>query len=313
MDRDRLSGSAKPQRQLLATAFHCGSPSGRFARPRSGNSAVPPKFVSVHGTFPFGRPNSVRPPRVPSGPTRVLVVGVYPSAFHVRWWRPDAVESRPTISSLAVDVEPVVFWDGQEPSLKELLDDWVKSVGFTQRWGRAAPGHNGPSGQRLRVDYLEPLGLDETNTAYTDLIPWFFVKAGAGSQGRAISERFEPWAVAHEAPTSTLPERPSPKRPVDLVNSSGRSKKLRTEITMIRPEVVLTLGQEALDGLTAIADHIDLAQTHLTPDDAYGRPGTATIDDTQFTVIAVAHPGLLRQTTRGDWKSAHARWANGLT
>ncbi|GAG51133.1 unnamed protein product, partial [marine sediment metagenome] len=60
-------------------------------------------------------------------------------------------------SSLAVDVEPVVFWDGQAPSPTDLLEQWVDDVGFTPEWGRVEPGLNGPSGQGLLAYYLEPL------------------------------------------------------------------------------------------------------------------------------------------------------------
>jgi uracil-DNA glycosylase len=263
----------------------------------------------MHGSFPFGQPNLVRPPRV-SSETRVLVVGVYPSAMHVRWWRPDALSGRPTISALAVDVEPVVFWDGESPSPQDLLTAWKKSVGFNDGWGRVEPGLNGPSGRVLETHYLEPLGATPSNTSYTDLIPWFFVKSGAGSQGAAITERFKPWAAGHGAPPSSLPSRPTPQELVGLLEPSGRRESLRNEIISINPDTILTLGQEALDGLEAASDECRPAQERLAPDERYGRTGSVTVANHQFELMATVHPGLLRQTRRADWRSAHQTWAD---
>jgi hypothetical protein len=264
----------------------------------------------MHGGFPFGQPNIVRPARISSGRTRVLVIGVYPSALHVRWWRPDAVGGRPTVSSLAVDVEPVVFWDGESPSPHDLVAEWKESVGFNSHWGRVEPGLNGPSGRVLGSEYLEPLGATPTDTSYTDLIPWFFVKSGAGSQGAAIAQRFDPWALQHGAPISSLPRRPSPKRLVELLAPSGRRESLRNEIISIKPDVILTLGQEALDGLCAASDECLPAQERLVPDDRYGRPGSVIIANQAFELIATVHPGLLRQAQQGHWRSAHQTWAD---
>jgi hypothetical protein len=57
--------------------------------------------------FPFGRPATRRPPRTPVDRTADLVVlGVYPSALHIRWTLPDRSAS---VSALAVDDEPTVF------------------------------------------------------------------------------------------------------------------------------------------------------------------------------------------------------------
>jgi hypothetical protein len=63
--------------------------------------------------FPFGRPSTRRPPREPSGPADLLVLGVYPSALHVRWTTPDGLH---TVGALAVDDEPTV-----RPSAPELV------------------------------------------------------------------------------------------------------------------------------------------------------------------------------------------------
>ena len=116
----------------------------------------------VHGRFPFGRPNSERPPRPAHGDAELLVIGVYPSAFHVAWSPPPAADprdgskrSRPFVGSLAVDVEPVVFWDGLNPSPADLLVQWKAMVKFDpERHGTVRLGTNGPSGAGLVEHYL---------------------------------------------------------------------------------------------------------------------------------------------------------------
>ena len=40
------------------------------------------------GTFPFGRANRIRPMRKPRTQPDALIVGVYPSAFHIAWSAP---------------------------------------------------------------------------------------------------------------------------------------------------------------------------------------------------------------------------------
>ena len=52
--------------------------------------------MGEHGRFPFGQPNLERDMRLPaSGPVAALVVGVYPTAFHVAWSPPRELDTRP--------------------------------------------------------------------------------------------------------------------------------------------------------------------------------------------------------------------------
>ena len=275
---------------------------------------------TVHGTFPFGRPNTARPLRKPeSGNVDALVVGVYPSAFHVAWTPPPSLDPRPAgkrrrplISSLAVDVEPTVFWDGSHPDPNELLDAWKSAVGFDpDRHGTVAVGTNGPSGQQLPATVLEPLGLDPDRIAYTDAVPWYFVKTTKGSQGAAIAERFNPLASALDASPGTLPTRPSKRQLVDLATSEGREPSLRSEIVEIGAPLVITLGQEAIDALSAVADTLDGVQRRLRPE-GYGGEGTGTIDKHSFAVRALAHPGFIRQTKHPEWRAALNSWTEDV-
>ena len=77
--------------------------------------------------FPFGSPSTPRPPRRPVGDAAVFVLGVYPSALHVRWTLPAWWSGeRQVVGALAVADEPTVFWDGADAH--ERVADWKASI-----------------------------------------------------------------------------------------------------------------------------------------------------------------------------------------
>lgn len=269
----------------------------------------------THGQFPFGRPNSERPLRpVVSGSAKALIIGVYPSAFHITWSPPPAaddreeeVRGRPYVASLAVDVEPTVFWDGQSPSPEELLATWKAAVGFRDSWGSARVGHNGPSGAGLLEHYLRPLELNPRDIAMTDAVPWYFVKQGAGSQGAAI-ERVNALSrkMALAIPAGDLPARPSPRDLVKHAVTSPRRESLRRELLETGAPLIITLGQEPLDAVRGVADSVPEVPEKLVPDRNYGSRGSAILDGRKFELLPLVHPGLLRQVgPDSDWARAH--------
>jgi hypothetical protein len=132
--------------------------------------------------FPFGRPAARRPPRVPTcGATALLVVGVYPSALHIRWRRPDGA----MVGALAIDDEPTVFWDGADATRR--IEQWQQTVHWKPAWGSvAAAGGNGSSGRHVIDHVLQPLGIAPENVYFTDCLPTYFVKPGLVSQAQAI-------------------------------------------------------------------------------------------------------------------------------
>jgi len=266
-----------------------------------------------HGCFPFGRPNLVRPMRRPVGPPTALVVGVFPSAFHVTWSPPERLRSEAPedypISSLAVDVEPVVFWDGVDPSPEALLAEWKVAVGFDpERQGDVRVGTNGPSGAGLLTTVLEPLGLAPGDVAFTDAVPWYVVKGSRrGSQGAAVRERFNPLADAMEAVAGDLPERPSPSGLVALASTGERRDSLRAEIIDAEAPLIITLGQEALDAVRGVADVAAGMQAKLAAK-GYGTRGKLSIADITFDVLPLVHPGFARQTTHEKWREALDTW-----
>jgi hypothetical protein len=247
--------------------------------------------------------------RRPLRAARALIVGVYPSAFHVAWSPPGWTGRRPLITSLAVDVEPVLFWNGAEPSPEVLLDLWKTEVGFNDsRHGSAVVGNNGRSGLGLERNVLIPLRMAADEVAFIDVVPWYFVKGGRGSQGDAIKQRFEPFAVENGVDPGSLPSRPSPQRLVEIARSDDRRETLREEIVEAGAPLVVTLGQEALDAVRAVADRSAGVQSRLSPD-GYGTRGELVIASDTYVLLPLAHPGFERQTTRPDWKAAFAQWA----
>jgi hypothetical protein len=102
--------------------------------------------------YPFGRPATRRPPRVPDRGCGLVVLGVYPSALHVRWVVPDRAE---VVGALAVDDEPAVFWDGADAG--ERIEAWKTAVGWSDAWGNVGlAGGNGSSGRHVVAHVLEP-------------------------------------------------------------------------------------------------------------------------------------------------------------
>ncbi len=273
-------------------------------------------IASDHGSFPFGRPNTARPLRsASSGTTKALIVGVYPSAFHVRWSPPAECDDRPVherrrpfVASLAVDVEPTVFWDGTQAA--ELLERWKAAVKFKDAWGTLQLGHNGPSGDGLVSEYLAPLGLQPGDVAMTDAVPWYFVKGGPGSQGAAIARVNALAAKVGFETGRNLPPRPSTRRLVEIACGPERRDSLRKEMAESGAPLVITLGQEALDAVRGVADEVTGVQDQLAPGDGYGTQGSLVIGVHRLLLLPLAHPGLLRQAAEGSvWRSVHTAWA----
>ncbi len=63
--------------------------------------------------FAFGRPSTECRARM-AADASAMVIGVYPSAWHVTWTAPELFTDgkRHGVKAMAVDVEPTVFWDG---------------------------------------------------------------------------------------------------------------------------------------------------------------------------------------------------------
>jgi uracil-DNA glycosylase len=260
------------------------------------------------GTFPFGQPNVRRPPTLPSdssGPV-LAVLGVYPSALHLSWHAP---EGDAAIGALAVDVEPRVFWSGDNGAERaQRIAAWKRAThddGSHGSFGWAP--YNGSSGVGIARNYLEPLGVSYEQCFLTDCVPFFFVKSGKGEQGTAIDNTWKNCAVENGWEGGDLPSRPSATTIVQMATHAARA--LADELASAQTTAILTLGQEAADTLEKVVEVI-------TPppglplrayDDAYGNPGRIRLGGREVTWIPLAHPGATGRNNTA-WHTCHDDW-----
>ena len=205
-------------------------------------------------------------------------------------------ERGPLIGSLAVDVEPVVFWTGTDPSASAELERWELAVGFSHDdHGQVAAGNNGPSGAGLVKNFLNPLGIDRSSPCgIYRRRSVVFVQSGKGSQGEAITSRSAQWRKVLEYTLVHRRLRPSCNQLVGIASSERRRDSLRREILDSGAPLVITLGQEALGALLAVADEAAGVQTELSPS-GYGQVGHIVVDHQRKKSDATGAPELLRQ------------------
>ena len=253
---------------------------------------------AVVGRFPFGRPATRRPPRRPSGPAALFVLGVYPSALHVRWALPGG---RGVVGALAVDDEPVVFWDGADADQR--IAAWQDVVGWRPEWGAVGPtGGNGSSGRGVTEHVLTPLGVEPEQAYFTDCLPTFFVKAGRGSQGARIHDVYDVFAASTGGPLvpADLPTRPAPRALVNRAVAEERDV-LLAQVAESAASTIVTLGQEAADVLTALTEQSRLV---LDTGPRYGRRRSVCIGARHVDWLALTHPG----NRTAAWATRHRQW-----
>lgn len=244
----------------------------------------------------------------------MFVLGVYPSALHVRWTLPSwwRGEQR-VVGALAVADEPTVFWDGADAD--ELVSAWTASVGFRHGngsgdWGQVTAAGNGTSGRPVRDRVLRPLGVEVDDTWFADSVDRFFIKRGGASrqQGDVIDAVYQPFAVEAGLPIASIPARPTPTRLVDIATSEHRER-LRRELMEASAPLVVTLGEEARQVMIGVVDDASgpplqpLDRRSLRPD-LYGEAGMVRVDDTQAAWYSVVHPGNRDRA----WCRLHDGW-----
>jgi hypothetical protein len=245
------------------------------------------------GSYPFGEPLGSVQWRT-SGPRRVFVLGVYPSAFHAKWLSP---EGRVISPALAVADEPEPFWDGSghEAVLARVTERVPAEAGSLQDAG----GHNGRAGRTLNESYLMPLGLTRDNVWIADLQNYYLASDG---QVRRVAESYEPLVDRGLVPPATTIPRAS--RPTLDQLAEDRDPPLEAEWAEAEPAWLITLGTEPVNVL---------GLEHLREGD-YGRPRRANVLGRDVNHLALVHT---RQAGKHgshspQWHERHHRWLQQL-
>lgn len=251
------------------------------------------------------------------------MLGVYPSALHVRWTPPQWAGAElgvGAIGALAVDDEPVVFWDGGDAAARAAA--WRLAVRFRagdgpHDWGHVSAAGNGTSGRAVGQRVLAPLEVGADATWFTDAVDRYFVKSGGlrRQQSEAIAADYAPFAAHAGLPAAVLPARPSVADLVALAATEHQAR-LRHELQEARAPTVVTLGEEARRVFHAIADEssgqptlpLDGRQLAGKAGSVYGKAGEARVGSHRMVWRALVHPGQRSAT----WTALHDRWIERL-
>jgi hypothetical protein len=259
------------------------------------------------GLFPFGQPNSVRPLRhAATGPAQVLLIGVYPSAFHVRWTAPKRLGGG-VAGGLPVDVEPVVFWAGDDDGGAARLARWKETVGFLDGDGPGAHGKvtalsGGPMGKVLAARYLACLDLTADDCAFTDVHPVYLVhRNGRTGEGRgggdAIDQEYNDHVAELGKQPSHIPTRRTSVPDFVRAASTRFRPRIVADVEEANAPVVVTLGDEAMQVLLTIDELEPNAPASTLPElkaaGLYGSSCELTVNDRRVRWMPLAHPNAL--------------------
>lgn len=253
--------------------------------------------MAAPGRYPFGSAVTARPPSA-HAPRRVLVLGAYPSALHVRW-RPPAGLGR-VVRAVPVADEPTPFWDGADADRH--VDAWRRDIGWNDEWGRVeVPADlNGPSGTKVDELVLRPLHLSRDDTCITDCLDTY--RASTGVMG-ALASVYDALAPQLELPRHDLQPHPGENQIVAEAVNAHRDR-LRGELRRCQPELVVTLGNAALRTLREVVDSAaggPPAQGLIA--DGYPDSGDVVVDARRMQFLPLIHPG-----SPPVWQERHAAW-----
>ena len=266
-----------------------------LARRRSGRSVLESRPIEPPADcFPFGRPLARRRPSAKSK-RRVFVLGALPGALFIDWWSP----ARKRVKALPVDNESTPLWNGADQ--KEQIEAWKKAVGFrVGEWGEVetADDSNGKAGRWLDTEVLAPLGVTRDEACISCCVDTYLADSAAAF---AVRERYQPVASEAGLPPAKLPLRPRDGALVALTVEAHRERLLH-EVSVVVPEIVVTLGHVALRVLRAITETRS-GLGRLRPDARYGVMLPITIGKRNALCLPLTHP-----EKPPLFAEAHERW-----
>ena len=253
--------------------------------------------------FPFGQPiTAVR--QTDRSPKRVFVLGVYASAVHARWLGPD---SKLLVNALAVASEPCIFWTGIGAA------EIIRAIDVPEEAGSlvpASPTLNGPSGRTLDGHYLSPLGLTRADAWLCDLLPESRLNA---KQVAALTRAGYP-ALAKRGVVPAV-DLEAAAVPVEFLTST-RPAEILAEIAEAKPDVLVTLGDQAIKDF--VGTHAGISERSLREFGAdpgsYGRFHPITLGGRTMKLLPLVHPrqaGALGAASPA-WTKLHAEWVSTI-
>ena len=251
--------------------------------------------MANHGVFPFGRKVKVLRQQGQSQKA-VFVLGVYASAVHARWFGRDGKQR---VAALAVASEPSIFWRG------EGADRIVSSIRVPPAFGRLLPAgnrYNGPSGQSLDDQFLEPLGLNREDVWLCDIYPYAMVNP---NQLKAIRRKYARLASRHLMPQASLELAPT-RTPGNV-----RIREIVGELRRSGARTVLLLGDRPIQWfLRAFMEDFNGLSDFGTSPSGYGLLHPFDLDGHKLTILPLVHP---RQASRlgkssASWGRIHDEW-----
>jgi hypothetical protein len=247
-------------------------------------------------TFPFGRPVLRRKPSAKSR-RRVFVLGAYPSALHIAWWSPH----RKLVKALAVDNEPAAFWAAEDERAQ--IDAWRALVHFrVGAWGEVETAEtNGKAGRWVDEHVLAPLGVTRDEACLSTCVDTYHHADPGIAFG--VDERYQAFAREAGLPEARLQRRPREGAFVELAATEHRERLLK-ELSVVVPEIVVTLGVGPFRVLRAITDQ--KVGRRLRPDATYGveQPLTVGGRTTRWLALCATEPSA-------EYAEVHARWREG--
>jgi uracil-DNA glycosylase len=171
------------------------------------------------------------------------------------------------------------------------------------------PVLNGSSGARVDANVLHRLGVSRANAWITDCLDTYRASKGVAA---AIDSRFLPFAAHHGLPVPVLPSHPSEQEIVAEATQPPRLQALRQQLENASPEVIVTLGNAALEVMHAMLDR----GTNDKASKQRPRPGRQLTDENYGTGFQVdmSHQSatwypLCHPAAPQKYQKAHAKWA----
>ena len=238
-------------------------------------------------------------------PKEVFILGVYASAVHARWVRPNGEKG---IAAVAVASELCIFWRADNDMGKEerqIIEQVNATISQPESVGKLVPpakGMNGPSGRALDEKILKPLGFIRDEAWLCDLVP------RSCRNPRQDEALHRPGGYCSIMAKYGLPEPNWPPVPPVLADDQRRQEIL-AELDESQSRLLVLLGDQPIRWfLSAFEPRFE----RLDDFKPYGERQSVSIDHRCMEVVALVHPRQAAQLGRysKEWFNRHQDWVS---